>query len=457
MEPVTRRDLLRNGALLAAALPALAGISACGRWPAPSTPDDPAERGTWIPPEHFAMSSAARIAPPPGALMPAVDALTDFTERSAAALLRAQDGNVVASPLSIAYALAMTANGARGRTQEEMLTVLGRLPLADLDAGFGAITDLLVARAGSRTKSDGNRADIVLSVANSLWGERSIRWEAPFLDVLAAWFGAGMHVFGGDVLAPGYVPDGRRARAPINAWVSEQTEGAIPELVQEGALRADTRLVLVNAVHLKAPWEQPFTPASTAAAPFVTPAGRVVQAQTMAQELTTASMATGDGWSALSLPYAGRELAMTIVLTRATDAAGQATWLESGGIARALGQLSPVTDVAVRMPRWTFRSRAELGSLLAALGMPTAFGDGADFAGMTKAVRLAIGAVLHEAFIAVDEEGTEASAATAVAMREVSARADPLSFVVDRPFLFVLHDVASKAPLFVGRMADPTA
>jgi serpin B len=146
---------------------------------------------------------------------------------------------------------------------------------------------------------------------------------------------------------------------------------------------------------------------------------------------------------------------MTLVLPDRSDPASLTTWLRAGGLTAALRDLRP-RAVNLTMPTWTFRSRLQLKPLLAALGMPTAFGGSADFSGITRDVALSIDDVYHQGFVAVDEEGTEAAAATAVVMREVSAPADPLTVTLDRPFLFVVHDVASRAPLFVGWVADPT-
>ncbi|WP_161605537.1 serpin family protein [Pimelobacter simplex] len=227
-----------------------------------------------------------------------------------------------------------------------------------------------------------------------------------------------------------------------------------------------TRLVLVNAIYLKAPWEEPFEKTLTARGAFRRADGSTVPADLMRRPDVGARLTSGEGWRAVTLPYAGRRLAMTVVLPDDTDDDGAGAGLagvERRLAADGLAVFTPTEDggettaVDLTLPRWTFRTAAPLREVLAGLGMPTAFTDAADFTPMTEEdLDLVVSEVLHQAFVAVDEEGTEAAAATAVVMTETSA---PLTeaFVVDRPFLFVVHDVAHGAPLFVGRVIDPTA
>lgn len=397
---------------------------------------------------NLAMSKVARATPAAGAADPAAKAITGFTERMVASVLAGSSDNLVCSPYSVAAALAMTANGARDKTATEMLAVLGGLTVDDLDAGLAALSATFASRAGAKTKSDGNKADIALDIANSLWGQRGTTWEQPFLDALAKWFGAGMNLVD-------YVAATEAARARINGWTAAATHNKINDLLPEGALDPSTRLVLVNAVYLKAPWEEPFAASATQKAPFTLAAGGTVQADMMRGSFERASAATGPGYTAVSLPYAGGELAMTLVLPGRSNSESLIEWLKSGLLSAALADLRP-RPVNLAMPKWTFRSRLALKPVLSALGMPSAFEGSADFSGITREVQLAIDEVFHQGFVAVDEEGTEAAAATAVVMSEVSAPADPLQVTLDRPFLFVVHDVASRTPLFIGRVADPT-
>lgn len=398
------------------------------------------------------MSTVAPATVAPGAEGPAVTAVTRFSEAMLAAALRPGSGvgatNLAVSPYSVAAALGMTVNGARGRTADEMLRVLGGLGLAELDAGLAALDRLLTSRSRTHTLVDGTTAEVALATANSLWGQRGLAWEQPFLDDLARWFGAGLQQVD-------YVTDAEAARRAINSWTSSRTRTRIPELLVPGVLDLQTRLVLVNALYVKAPWATPFQPDATARGDFRTDAGARVSAELMSGEHTGARVARGAGWVAVSLPYAGQQVAMTVLLADQDDPSAHAELLARGGLAAALSGLAPQPAI-VTMPKWTTRTRARLKPLLAAVGMPTAFSAEADFSGITRQQRLSISEVVHEGFVAVDEAGTEAAAATAVVMREVSAGLEPMQLRLDRPFLYALHEVASGLPFFVGRVGDPT-
>jgi len=228
----------------------------------------------------------------------------------------------------------------------------------------------------------------------------------------------------------------------------------VPEIVPTGVLDEETLLVLVNALYLKAAWLDPFQETATADADFHLGDGTTVRVPTMLGHLG-APTGSGDGWRSARLRYAGGSLAMTVVLPdpgklAAVEAVvaehGWATLLDARGHER----------LELRLPRFTVRTSSRLGELLAPLGMPTAFTDDADFSGFTTDDPLKISEVLHEAFVAVDEEGTEAAAATAVVMQRAGAiPAPPVPFVVDRPFLFAVHEIETGTPLFLGRVTDP--
>jgi serpin B len=254
-----------------------------------------------------------------------------------------------------------------------------------------------------------------------------------------------------------YRADTEGARTRINTWTSEQTSGRIHELVPPDVLDGLTRLVLVNAVCLKAPWNQPFEHHLTRALPFTRADGSRVDVPTMTAGIDGVGYARGDGWQAAELRYAGNQLAMTVVLADHGTLPALEKHLDGDRLADMLQPQRSVGTLDLQLPRWTFRTGTPLREALTALGMPTAFGYSADFSGMTVQVALYISAVLHEAFIAVDEFGTEAAAATAVVAAEASARPASVTMVVDRPFLFIIHDLATATPLFLGRVNDPTA
>lgn len=363
--------------------------------------------------------------------------------------LRGQTGNLVLSPYSVAVALAMSLNGAAGATAAELQEVLDVNELDGFNAGLNALTQYVEGLAGRVERSDGTSEDLVLAAANQLFGQRDTTWSAPFLDTLARDYGAGMRLVD-------YVADPEGARSLINGWTAEQTRDRIPEIVPEGVLDALTRLVLVNALYLKAPWDVAFEPAQTSLHAFRTQDGRSIEVPTMMRGLDSAGHASGSGWEAVRIPYAGRQLAMTVLLPAVDGLEELSAAVGAGGLGAMLAAIEP-DPVQLWLPTWRFRSQVGLTEALRGLGMHAAFDPArADFSAMTSEERLHVSAVLHEGFIAVDETGTEAAAATAEVMAGTSM---PVyrQVVVDRPFLFVIHDIAHGTPLFLGRVVDPTA
>ncbi len=358
------------------------------------------------------------------------------------------DDNLVLSPYSIAVALGMTLAGAGGTTAEEMRTVLG----ADdrFHAGINALSSYVEGLAGRQERADGSSADVALDAANQLFGQRDVGWEQAFLDLLAEQYGAGMRTVD-------FATAFEDARELINTWVEEQTHDRIEDLIPEGVLDAMTRLVLVNAIYLKAPWEVPFEKQLTAPGQFHLADGSAVEVDLMSGPEVDGRLSSGDGWRAARLLYAGRRLAMTIVLPDEGRLAAVEELVAAGGLPDLVAD-GRSTKLDVRLPRWSYRTSAALADPLKELGMPTAFDPvAADFRPMTdEDLDLSIAAVLHQGFIAVDEEGTEAAAATAVVAHLTSLpQTEP--FHVDRPFLYVIHDVEHGTPLFLGRVLDPTA
>ena len=354
------------------------------------------------------------------------------------------------SPYSVAVALAMARNGARGETATEMDRVLRSADLSVYNAGMNALTRAIESRAGAQERTDGSRATVALDVANSLWGQRDTRWETEFLAALARFYGAGMHLVD-------YKSNAEAARTLINRWTADKTHDRIPDLIPTGALDALVRLVLVNAIYLKAPWEEPFESSLTRPRPFRRSDGSVVRVPMMSGALELAGYGTGPGWQAARLPYAGRDLAMTVVVPDSSDLQQFSQSLDATALRRVLSGLERVPMLNLQLPRFKVRLTTELTEHLAALGMPTAFDPTrADFSGMTTQERLFISEVFHDAYIAVDEKGTEAAAATAVVM-SVTSGSLPITLNVDRPFFFVVHDVETATPLFIGHVADPSA
>lgn len=364
-------------------------------------------------------------------------------------VLREKNDNLFYSPYSISLALAMTYAGARGETERQMANTLHfLLSQARLHPAFNAL-DLELARrgAGARGKDgEGFR----LNIANALWGQEGYEFLAEFLDTLAENYGAGLQLLD-------FMGAPEASRLTINEWVSGQTEERIQNLIPQGAIDAMTRLVLTNAIYFNAAWSKPFDEYLTEDGPFYPPQGEPVTVPMMRQ---TTSFAYGedDGYQALELPYDGRELSMLILLPRegAFDAFEKSL---DAGLANIVLQELARRRVALTMPRFKFESAFQLVPALAALGMPHAFSDAADFSGMDGSRALKISGVVHKAFVAVDEAGTEAAAATAVIMqmKAMPILEEPVQFTLNRPFIFLVRDIATSSILFIGRVVDPVA
>jgi serpin B len=341
--------------------------------------------------------------------------------------------------------MSMARVGARGATAAEMDQVLRGLGSDQLAEAANALDAALAARSGSFPDAAGKSQPVVLRIANALFPQRDMPMQAAFLDTLAARYGAGAWLVD-------YRADPEAARLAINAWVAEHTQDRIPSILHPGDVTADWRLALANAIYLKAAWLNPFIEDQTTPADFRLANGSTVSVPTMSG-FADLPFATGAGWKAVELPYVGRDLAMLIVVPddlerfeRGFDPA------ILGTVVRAL----TTTRVDLKLPRFDIESRADLGELLAALGMPTAFSGDADFSGITTAEALQIASVIHQANITVDEKGTEAAAATVVGFDTSGGGPEPVTLRVDRPFLVVLRDVPTGAIVFLARVADPS-
>ncbi|MBA3531687.1 MAG: serpin family protein [Ardenticatenales bacterium] len=358
--------------------------------------------------------------------------------------VRDEPGNLFYSPYSISLALAMTHAGARGQTAQEMAETLHfTLPEARLHPAFNRVTlDLVEQGDASEEKS------FRLNIANALWGQKEYTFLPEFLDLLATQYGAGMRLLD-------FKSDSEAARKSINAWVSEQTEEKIENLIPPGVLDESTRLVLTNAIYFYGKWQAPFDKAQTRDGPFHLLEGGEVTVPMMHQD-GSFRYGAGEGYQIIELPYAGSDMAM-IVLLPAED--HFQSFEESIDAARVDEMVQGLEhqSMALTLPKFTYESEFALSEALSNLGMPSAFSASqADFSGMDGTRNLVISEVIHKAFVAVDEEGTEAAAATAVVMAETSAMIPDLEVTVDRPFLFLIRDNATGTLLFAGRVLDPT-
>jgi serpin B len=439
---IDRRDLLRLLGLATLAVAGASGLAGCGSDPSEASGDGSSDVRT-------VSADVPRADGDPGAAAGLVEELGATGAALYGELAAGQPGNLAVSPYSVLVALAMTLNGAAGETRDELLALFGGADGAEVNAGLNALTEQVEALSGPLTKADGTETEVVLDAANGLFGQRGLAFGAPFLETLAREYGAAVQTVD-------YVADPEAARAAVNGWTAEQTREKIPAILPPGTVDDLTRLVLVNALYLKAPWEQPFEPSATTAEPFTLLDGSEVSVDLMRSSGPVADRGVvADGWQGVRLAYAGGGLAMTVVLPDAGRFAEVEADLVARGTGAYLEALRPA-QATVRLPRWTFRTQAPLVEALRRLGVSAAFEPGrADLSPMTEEEDLHLAAALHEVFIAVDEEGTEAAAATAVVAGTTSAPVVDLELVADRPFLFVVHDVELGTPLFLGRVVDP--
>lgn len=370
------------------------------------------------------------------------------------ALRQGQGDNLFYSPYSISLALAMTYAGARGETAEQMASTLHyTLPQAQLHPAFNALDTTLASYAegdaaeAAAQGEDAAQERFQINIANALWGQKDFSFLPEFLDLLAENYGAGLRLLD-------FIQETEAARQTINTWVSDQTQGRIQDLIAQGALTPADRLVLTNAIYFKAGWLFQFEEAQTQDAPFTLLDGSTVTVPMMSQ-MESYIYAAGDGYQAIALPYQGVDVSMLIILPDTDRFDEIETGLTPEFLAAVNDGLS-LAQVRLSLPKFTFDSQFRLGQTLASLGMAGAFSDAADFSGMTGERNLFISDVIHKAFVAVDETGTEAAAATAVVMRATSALIDePIEMMIDRPFLFLIRDDNTDAILFMGRLLNP--
>jgi len=354
--------------------------------------------------------------------------------------LKEKDGNLFFSPYSISTALAMTYAGARGNTEKEMADVLHfNLSQGPLHLSFSKLTQNI--------DSIGDKEDCELNIANSLWFQEGYDFLDEYERVIADDYGANINQVD-------FKGSSELVRLVINSWVEEETKQKIKDLIAEGILSPLTRLVLANAIYFKGKWASQFEKRATLDTHFTLESGDKVTTPTMRQTADF-SYAEEDTLKILEIPYVGDDISMVVFLP---NDAGGIKKLEKNftqdNINLWLRKLHK-REVVLALPRFKMTSSFSLKKTLYSMGMIDAFlPDMADFSGMTGKNDLLIGAVLHKAFVEVNEEGTEAAAATAVIMRE-KGTSKPTPFIVDHPFIFIIRDMHSNSILFCGRVLDP--
>ena len=437
--------MTRLVALVLLATTACGPLSDSPSGPSPGAADRPAARAQATHPP--AAPAATLPKPPSDELARRMAAGSNAFGFDLHGRLRSVPGNLAYSPASLTLGLLLPWGGARAETDAAFRRVL------HLD---GSPAELLPAWSGLVTAIENRGRPATVRVANRLFGERSYAFEAAYVEATRKAFGAGLERldFRG---AP------EPARSAVNAWVEEETERRIRDLVPPGGVTNETRLVLVNALYFLGRWQRPFEASATRPAPFHLTPALARDVPTMHQTGSFRYLARG-GLKALELPYEGGGLALLVVLPDAVDGLPAVEGsLDAGALEALVAGLAPAR-VHVEVPKFEVNPAASLSlaETLAALGLTVAFDRArADFTGIARppdpADRLVLAEVFHKAFVRVDEEGTEAAAATAAAMvRAASAPAPPeAEFAADHPFLFFLRDVESGLVLFAGRLVDP--
>jgi serpin B len=281
-------------------------------------------------------------------------------------------------------------------------------------------------------------------VVNATWGQAGYSFLPAYLDTLALSYDAGLRILD-------FMADPEAARATINAWVSAETADRIRDLLQPGTILPTTRLVLTNAIYFSAAWAEPFPKTATREGDFHLLDGSVVKAPLMSHRADF-GYAAGDGYEAVELLYDGKELSMVVLLPAEGRFEEFEASLDAPKLTGILAALLP-RDIQLTMPRFSSESELGLVETLRALGMSDAFTPGvADFSGIDGTRDLFISGVVHKAFVSVDEDGTEAAAATAVIIGIVSV---PQPVRADRPFIFLVRDIPTGAILFLGRVLSP--
>lgn len=355
-----------------------------------------------------------------------------------------QTSNIFFSPLSISSALAMTYAGARGQTAEEMNDVLhfGTEP-GDIGEEFAV---LLGSMSSGTLQGADSGEPFTLSIANGLWVADGFALLPSYVQEMQSRFDAAVENLD-------FIGAPEASRETINGWIADKTLDRITNLIPSGMLDQETRVVLTNAVYFKASWDKPFEEAVTSDGRFMLADGSATVVPMMTQTEFFDYVST-EGCSAVELPYAGGGASMLILLPDGDIESFQQD-LDTGKLTTIRSRMSRV-NILLTMPRFEFTRSMQLGQILREMGMEMPFQGSADFSGITGQPNLYISEVMHKAFVKVDEEGTEAAAATAVIMNITAMPPPPVEMTVNRPFIFLIIDEQTGSIVFMGRVMDPS-
>lgn len=358
-----------------------------------------------------------------------------------------QPGNIIFSPYSISSALAMVYAGASGETEKQMKQALGfTLDQSDLHSAFASLNKSLT------TFTSDISSELNLKIANSLWLERGLNLLPEFSTIISKqYLGA---------IQRTNFKEPETSRAEINRWVKEHTNGKITDLLTSSSISQNTQMVLASAIYFKARWEALFDPKFTHVAPFF-PNPNQTLTVSMLEKAASYRYLDGDGFSMVEIPYfaghgSSKQFLFLMILPHEKGALKAVEKkITTQKILEWQAAMS-LESVRVILPKFSMSEGVELNHILESMGMPIAFSKQADFSKMTTDKSLQIGDVSHKAYIAVDEYGTEAAAATSVSMQVTSIQhKKPIEFRADHPFIFIILDKDTKAILFLGRVVKP--
>ena len=359
------------------------------------------------------------------------------------AKLQSQQGNLFLSPYSISTALAMAYAGARGQTEKQMADTLcfSTMSSEQLHEEFGRLIRKLNAA--------GEKGGYELVVANALWLQKDYNFLPEYLSLVKT-------EYDGDLQQVDFAKQLEEARKTINAWVEKKTKDKIKELIKPRMLDSATRLVLTNAIYFKGKWATQFAPVLTKDSPFILLGGQKVNVPMMNQTEKFGYKEDAN-IQVLEMPYVNNDLSMVVLLPKKLDGISELEKdLNNDNLVRWIDDLHK-RKVQVFLPKFKMTSEFELARVLGAMGMPIAFSDKADFSGMNGNYELSISAVVHKAYVDVNEEGTVAAAATGVGVIATSIEPPPPVFKADHPFIFLIRDNKSGSILSLGRMANPAS
>lgn len=373
----------------------------------------------------------------PAGIQEVVEANNNFAFDLYSEISKKESGNLFYSPYSISSALVMTYEGAKGPTSDEIKSVFHFPDKQTLRSNFAAIY----------TNLNKNKEDYQLNTGNALWVQKDFQINEDYKTTVE-------NFYGGKATNLDFIKETEKSRQTINDFIEQQTNDKIKDLIPKGALDATTRLVLTNAIYFKGTWKWEFEETNTQEQNFKVSDSKTVTTKMMSMrpQKSTFNYLETENLQILELPYKGEDISMLIILPKENI---DSLDLTAEKLTDYKSQMRETKLTHISIPKFEFDTKYFMSETLSSLGMPAAFTDNADFSGISDAEQLKITSVIHQAYIKVDEQGTEAAAATGVVMGITSAGGST-DFIADHPFIFLIQDNKTGNILFFGKVVDPT-